>query len=621
MTLQYQIDPLSGVEQENEQTVKTFSRNFTIKIKEGITNIPNVYIGDDNNKIPCSFKESFLSCETDLTKEAKYEIYYEGACQKRKQTGISINYVINKEIKIKKIVISNEDICTESPLTEFQLFIDSEPTKTEITAVMKVNDKEINFTCTGSLSNQEATCNQSTDIEEGTYELIYVDGNDKFSFGELENKLLKYKNDYLGDQGDFKEQTVNKEQPTVIIKLKDSNSEIPNVYSSDDEKSIINCSKKESTDRFITCYPDDITMPKSDEYKIYYKNSCDEMKETGITIDYTLFKKITVSKIYYDDDTQCSKFPLTQFKLLIDKEPSKEIKAILSNNAIFICLVDESNTTSLTCSTNESINEGNYSLSSVEGVDLFILDIEDNNLQFQTDFIEEAQITNQIVKKSSPTFTVKLKPTSFVTPNIYVGNVDVNNIIKCERKLNDLECKPNITNFPSTDLYQIFSDGTCNTIIDTGITVENILSKNITITDLFFNTGNKTCTESSIDSFTMSINSQLTGYVYEAVLKQDNHFIHFSSCSYTINTITCSEPSIDINEGFYSLYTVSGDDNYTVGDLSLLEYHINPFGEQSEMNPIINKDTHSFDIVLSLTSVEAPVIYVGNDANKKYNKL
>ncbi len=56
MTLQYQIDPLSGVEQENEQTVKTFSRNFTIKIKEGITNIPNVYIGDDNNKIPCSFK-------------------------------------------------------------------------------------------------------------------------------------------------------------------------------------------------------------------------------------------------------------------------------------------------------------------------------------------------------------------------------------------------------------------------------------------------------------------------------------------------------------------------------------------------------------------------------------
>ena len=37
---------------------------------------------------------------------------------------------------------------------------------------MKVNDKEINFTCTGSLSNQKATCNQSTDIEEGTYELI-----------------------------------------------------------------------------------------------------------------------------------------------------------------------------------------------------------------------------------------------------------------------------------------------------------------------------------------------------------------------------------------------------------------------------------------------------------------
>ena len=58
---------------------------------------------------------------------------------------------------------------------------------------------------------------------------------------------------------------MNKEQPTVIIKLKDSNSEIPIVYSSDDEKSIINCSKKESTDRFITCYPDEITMPKSDE--------------------------------------------------------------------------------------------------------------------------------------------------------------------------------------------------------------------------------------------------------------------------------------------------------------------------------------------------------------------
>ena len=76
--------------------------------------------------------------------------------------------------------------------------------------------------------------------------------------------------------------------------------------------------------------------------------------------------------------------------------------------------------------------------------------------------------------------------------------------------------------YSGINLYKIFSDGACDTIVDTGITVNNILSKKITITDIYFTTGSKTCTESTIESFTMSINSQPTGDVSTAILKQNS---------------------------------------------------------------------------------------------------
>ena len=442
--------------------------------------------------------------------------------------------------------------------------------------------------------------------------MLKVEGNDNFLFDELNNKELKYKIDFLGEQN--KEQTVNKENPTFIIQLKDSSVDIPKIYSTNDINSIITCAKKESTDSYITCYPHETNMPKTTDYRIYYQNSCEEIKETGITIHYTLFLKITVLQIYFSDNTQCTKSPLTQFKLLLDKHPSVGgITAILSNDITFNCISDD---TILTCQSSDSIAEGKYSLSSLQGVDLFTLNIPDNYLQYQTDPLSANQIKSPIVKKSSPTFTINLQSPSSFTPKIYVDN-NTDNIIQCERSEQTLSCRPDSLNMPSTALYKIFSDGACDTIVDTGITVNNILSKKITITDIYFTTGSKTCTESTIESFTMSINSQPTGDVSTAILKQNSSNIIFSICSYDSSTITCSNPSGNFSEGFYSLYSVTGDDSYLFGELSQLEYHMNPLGEQIEINPVINKNIIFFDIVLSSQTVEAPLIYVGNDSNKK----
>lgn len=151
--LKYQIDPISGVDQKKEQTVKTFSPNFTIQLKEGITTAPNIYIGGDEDKeqINCSINNTILTCETQLKEEKQYEIYYEGACEKIKSTGITITYVINKEIKVEKILLSNEDTCSESPLNEFKIYFDTEPTKEEITALMSVNGKDVTFKCSDDI--------------------------------------------------------------------------------------------------------------------------------------------------------------------------------------------------------------------------------------------------------------------------------------------------------------------------------------------------------------------------------------------------------------------------------------------------------------------------------------
>ena len=97
--------------------------------------------------------------------------------------------------------------------------------------------------------------------------MLKVEGNDNFLLDELNNKELKYKIDFLGEQN--KEQTV--ENPTFIIQLKDSSVDIPKIYSTNDINSIITCAKKESTDSYITCYPHETNMPKTTDYRIYYQ--------------------------------------------------------------------------------------------------------------------------------------------------------------------------------------------------------------------------------------------------------------------------------------------------------------------------------------------------------------
>ena len=72
---------------------------------------------------------------------------------------------------------------------------------------------------------------------------------------------------------------INNETTTFTIELYSNETEQPGIYITDDIE--IDCNK---TDAQLICTPTEVNMPLNMEYTIYYKDLCENLVDTGITV-------------------------------------------------------------------------------------------------------------------------------------------------------------------------------------------------------------------------------------------------------------------------------------------------------------------------------------------------
>ena len=128
---------------------------------------------------------------------------------------------------------------------------------------------------------------------------------------------------------------IDKNNKVFYVQLSSIDTPIPEINVGNDEnKKIISCEKYTEDQSKIKCTPTDAEMPKTDDYKIFYKGACNEIKDTGIIVSYQLTTSITVSSISLSSsaETYCNTEPFNQFIFAIDKKMNGDIDyAILTN--------------------------------------------------------------------------------------------------------------------------------------------------------------------------------------------------------------------------------------------------------------------------------------------------
>ena len=229
-----------------------------------------------------------------------YEIYYKGICDYLIDTHLTIYYEYNadfsNDIIINKYSFENGSKCTLSQRPIIKMTLSKAPLNQN--AVLKLmydppEGKVYTFIC--NFINVTALC----ELEEGEVfpdgtmyymQMISGKGEEEDIFIHkkiMSNKLTKtYENVRIGTN-QTKEQSIDKENRYFYIELENEESTLPvflfklNVL--DDEMDIeLSCSKKENKAECVKHKQ----MLEGETYVIYYYGSCNDIYDTGVTVNY-----------------------------------------------------------------------------------------------------------------------------------------------------------------------------------------------------------------------------------------------------------------------------------------------------------------------------------------------
>ena len=619
-SIKYVLSPIEGKTQATSQIVKKKTPSFKILLESSSMQKPNVYvkIGEENKIIECSKEDAndYMECTPtilNMPDETSYLIYYEDPCGDIQSTGITVNNILPKLITIQSLSLNDNKKCSQSTITQFTMTTDIEPTGFIREAVLTKGGANISFTCEST--GTTITCSKAEGIEEGTYTLTAVNGDDTYSLDSLTEKELKYYVDSLGTQTTTS-YTVKKSSSSFKVQLKTENSVKPTIYNGNDEnKKAIPCTK-ETTDSFITCTPTISEMSEDKEYTIYYEDSCGDIQPTGIKVLNVLPKTVTIQTLSFEDDSKCSTNQLSKFKMTFDVEPTGPIsKATLTKDtvdSVFTCTVSLK---IATCETKESLTQGTFTLKEVIGDDTYILPSE-KELKYVYEVLGVQESSVVQVTKSKPTFIIQLKSSTIAKPNIYIGNDESKQTVPCTKETDEtfITCTTSDELMPDEKGYPIYYEDQCGSIQSTGITVNKKLTITIKVTKMSI-TEELTCSKTPFTSFSMSISEEPTGTVSSATFSKDGKEYTFT-CGVSSQVITCQVSNIE--EGAYHLESVNGDDTYELDQLTErdLKYETEPLGTQTEKSQKIDKNTKQFKVVLASASKKTN-IYVEGDKTKQ----
>ena len=272
----------------------------------------------------------------------------------------------------------------------------------------------------------------------------------------------------------------------------------------------------------MVCKVNSTSFSDNQGFLLYYKNACGTLTFLNIYVNFLIAKEIAVEsvglsaagKTCFSDPTNTG---LTMLKLTHAAENSK--RAIynatiekIDDGTQYTYKCDPNSDTVTYCVIKEaSFTYGTYRLVSVEGINNFVIGDNVNTLSIEKEsFSSNQSKPAQTVKKSSPSFTVKLIEDSVSVPAIFSGN-DNTKKISCEKKDNILECTPDTTVMPESKDYEIFYRPPCaETLTSTGITVTNILPKSLKVTDIAVKGTTESCVTSDVTEIELTVSDEPT---------------------------------------------------------------------------------------------------------------
>ena len=602
---------------------------FIIQLKSSTTPKPNVYILQDETKklIECQKEtdDSFITCQTTnelMPEETGYLIYYEDQCGELQSTGITVNKKLSKTIKISKMSITEDLTCSLTPFTSFTMTINDDPTGEVTSAKFRKDNKEISFPC--NVNGRVITC-EAANVEEGTYHLESITGDDTYELDLLSELDLKYETEPLSEQIE-KSQTINKNIKQFKVLLA-STLKTPNIYVEGDKNKKVTCENNPNDENELLCTPNDSIMPESKIYEIYYEGACGEIKTTGITINHVLTSTVTVNALLLVDDSICASNPFNSFKISLESEPKgKILYAILTNDDIeqktynFTKCEISSITVICTIET-DTIVGGSYKLTEIEGDDTYVLkNIESSRIKYEPNPLEEITETTITIDKTTKEFSIPLASPNTIPPTIYVGGDDNKKILStCNKEGSILVCDPSDSDMPTTGIYDIYYEGQCGAITNTLIKIHYVLTsivevKNLTLID------DALCTPSTFTDFQLTLGSEPKGSIHYAILTSDNTEYNFTKCDIISTKVTCSILSSAIIGGSYKIKEIEGDDTYILTDIDSITIKYddmdNLLGIQKTPQQL-NGDNKNVIVSLFPDKNIIPVLYLRNDDNKE----
>ena len=566
--------------------------------------IESEYIMIDN----CKMRNNYIICNLDdITNPTAY-IYFKTICGNYEKLNINVFGQGRAPDEFIKFLKDDNTECSTKPI-ESVIFESETSFEEDISMGINIYTSLNERNSTSCSLNSDNTKLYKCDLSQynlgiGTYTLFSVNNNRGIiDLAKLHSRFVKVVPDTLIiTNNQILQPSITSVSSSFTINISEESQITPKIFIGNDKNNqILKCIRSENV---LTCLPDVRNFPKSGEYEVYYSDYCDELVSSGIIIHYQYV--INAIAISLPLEKTCSLSSFTVIIITTDIPITREA----SNVKAKIVKVDDSDTTydfntcenterstTITCTTTSTILRGEYKLDSITGDDLFVVQT-DTSIKYVLSQLEgKTQATPQIVRKKTPSFKILLESSSVVKPIVYVKIGEENKIIECLKEdANDyMECTPTIENMPDETSYLIYYEDSCGDIKSTGITVNNIFPKQITIQSLSLNE-NKKCSQSTITQFTMTTDIEPTGFINEAVLTKGESNISFT-CESTETTIKCSKVE-GIEEGTYTLTAVNGDDTYSLNSLTEkeLKYYVDSLETQTTTSYTVKKSSPSFKV-------------------------
>ena len=266
---------------------------FKISTKDADGNPLSIYLDEDkeikNIRIDADgyyYKPS----EEDIPTTGKYKIYYADACGELKET---MKYLI----EITSISVSDNSQCSYSEIASIELTALHPPTIAGAELIIKQSESEFTFSC--NANDTPIVCSTNPPIAlAGTYSLISITGADDFNFDSITDKTLTLETyPFASAEEQDLSPVISASSPDFTIKLSSATVTPPSVYIREKDNPC------EVSGENLKCTPEGIES--EGPHEVYYKNSCDEEKSTGISFTVEL-KRIKVTSFLINGTSKCA---------------------------------------------------------------------------------------------------------------------------------------------------------------------------------------------------------------------------------------------------------------------------------------------------------------------------